>query len=156
MQCWGHKIDLTLGHRFSKFLDINFIDNVTCNNLWKFQGNRLFGIALTSIQTFYEVKSLYAPGDLTLSDLDLKFWQPMRNGVMNRRACSKRRLYAPLFPGNMGKPEAGGGGGVSITAPPSGQRLIYYAFITNYIRSYFIPNRREGFSPFTHRSHSYY
>ena len=32
-----------------------------CNlyiNHWKFQGNRSFGVALTSIQTFYEVRSL--------------------------------------------------------------------------------------------------
>ena len=40
----------------SKFPDICFIDTVTDINRWKFQGNRSVGVALTSIQLFYEVK----------------------------------------------------------------------------------------------------
>ena len=42
----------------SKFRDICFIDTGTDINRWKFQGNRSVGVALTGIQTFYEVRSL--------------------------------------------------------------------------------------------------
>ena len=52
-----NKICLTLGHRFPNW-DINSIDTVTCIHRWKFQGNRWVGVAMTIIQTFYEVRSL--------------------------------------------------------------------------------------------------
>ena len=41
--------------QISKFWDIHFIETVTCINRWQFQGNDSVGVALTSIQTFYEV-----------------------------------------------------------------------------------------------------
>ena len=47
-----------LGSRISKFRDIHFIYFGTDINHWMFQGDRLFGVAMTSIQTFSEVRSL--------------------------------------------------------------------------------------------------
>ena len=44
-----------LRSQIAKFWDIQFIDTTTCINCWKFQGNRSVGVALTRIQTFYEV-----------------------------------------------------------------------------------------------------
>ena len=46
-----------LRSQISKLWDIHFIDNVTNTNPWKFQGDRFFGLAMTSIETFSEVRS---------------------------------------------------------------------------------------------------
>ena len=51
----------------SKFWDIHIIDTVVCSNRWRFQGNRSVGVALTNIQTFYEVRSL-----------DVTWWPDLR------------------------------------------------------------------------------
>ena len=48
----------------------HFIDAVTHSNRWKFRGDRSVDVAMTSIQTFSEVRSF---ADLTFSDLGLKF-----------------------------------------------------------------------------------
>ena len=55
----------------SKFRSINFID-VTNITRWKFQGDRLVGVAMTSIQASLRWGHLTWPGDLTLTDLNLK------------------------------------------------------------------------------------
>ena len=46
-----------LESRISKFRDKNFID-IGTDTSWKFQGDRTFGAAMTSIQTFPKVGSL--------------------------------------------------------------------------------------------------
>ena len=51
----------------SKFWDKHFIDTLACSNRWKFQGNRLIGVALRNIQTFYEMRSL-----------DVTWWPDLR------------------------------------------------------------------------------
>ena len=56
----------------------------------KLQGDQPFGVAMTSIQTFSDVRSLdvtWSPGDVTLSDLGLKF-SHVRKRCMNM--CAKR------------------------------------------------------------------
>ena len=71
----------------SKFGDKHFIDTVTDINRWQFQGDRSFGVAMMSIQTFFlRWGNLAWPGDLTLSDLGLKFSQHVRKICMNRFA----------------------------------------------------------------------
>ena len=52
----GHDLDLRL--TISKFWKKHFIETLTCINRWKLRGNRSVGVALTSIQTFYEVRLL--------------------------------------------------------------------------------------------------
>ena len=42
----------------SNFREIRFIDIGTDIKLWNFQGDRIFDVAKTSIQTFSEVRSL--------------------------------------------------------------------------------------------------
>ena len=61
--------DLTVP--ISKFRDIHFIDTVN-HTRGQFQGNRSIGVAMASIQSFSEVRSLESltlPSDLTLDDL---------------------------------------------------------------------------------------
>ena len=53
----GRRIDLTLGRRYPTYKTC-FIDTVTDNNHCKLQGYRSFGVAMTSIQAFSEVRSL--------------------------------------------------------------------------------------------------
>ena len=53
LQSWPN-----LGSRISKFRDMHAIDNGMNINRRKFQGGQAFGVAMTSIQTFSEVKSL--------------------------------------------------------------------------------------------------
>ena len=86
----------------SKFGDIHFIDTITSINRWKYQGNRLVGVALTSIQTFYEVRSLDVacwhnlawPGSETFTTYVEK---------MHDKVCQKRRHCATQFFGNLEK-----------------------------------------------------
>ena len=78
----------------SKFQCIHFLDAVTDINRWKFQGDRSFGVVMTSIQTFFlRWGHLTWPGDLTLSDLGLKFHNMCGKyawtGVPETMACEK-------------------------------------------------------------------
>ena len=63
-----------------------FIDTGTNTNRWKFGGDRAFGVAMTSIQTFLRWGHLTWPGDLTLRDMGLKFSQLVRKRCLNRHA----------------------------------------------------------------------
>ena len=73
----------------SKFWDIHYLATVTRINYWKFQGNRLVGVAMTSILTFYKVRSLATwPDDLTLSDLGLIFFTTYAE-KMHKLVCQK-------------------------------------------------------------------
>ena len=72
--------------------DTYFLYNVTDINRWTFEGDRSFGIAMTSIQTFLKWGHLAWPGDLTLSDLGLKISQYVRKRCMNRCAISAKNL----------------------------------------------------------------
>ena len=49
---------LDLGSPIAKYRDIHFIDTVTEINRGKVQGDQSFGVAMTSIQTFSELRSL--------------------------------------------------------------------------------------------------
>ena len=100
----------------SKFGDIFFIDTVTCINHWKFQGNHSVGVALTSIQSLYEVRSLDVtrrpdlvwPGSESFTTYAEKMYD---------KVCQKRLRCGPLFSGNLKKTE-----GV-LNNPPLGRRL---------------------------------
>ena len=104
-----------------KFRDIRFIDTGTDINRWKFQSDRSFGVGMTNIQSFLRWGHLTWPGDLTLSDLGLKFSQSVRKRCMNSYAknggAPRRR-----FPAICEKPE---GGGCSNTPPPARRGLTY-------------------------------
>ena len=80
----------------SKFRDIRFIDTGTDINRWKFQGNRLFGVAMTNIRSFSEVRSLDVtwwpdhewPGSEIFTKCAEKMYEQL---------CQKRRRSAPPF-----------------------------------------------------------
>ena len=110
----------------SKFWDIHFIDTVACSNRWKFQGNRSVGVALTKIQTFYEMTSL-----------DVTWWPNLAwpgseifticVEMMYDKVCQKRWRCAPPFLDNMEK--TGGGG---LNNPPSrakvNDQILYFSW----------------------------
>ena len=73
-----------LGSPTLKFRDMHFIDTVTDLNRRKFQDDRSFDVAMTCIQTFLMWDHLTWPGDLTLSDLGLKFSRCVRKRCLNR------------------------------------------------------------------------
>ena len=85
-----------------KFREKHFIDAVTDISYRKFKGDQSFGVAMTNIQTFSEVRSL----DVTLSDLGLKFSHARKRCRYNK-VCQKVRSCAPPLPD-----------GVSTTPPP--------------------------------------
>ena len=85
-----------LRSRISKFWDIRFIDTGTDINRWKFQGDRSFGVAMTNIQSFSEVRSL-----------DVTWWPDLEwpgseiftkcAEKMYEQLCQKRRRSTPPF-----------------------------------------------------------
>ena len=92
--------------QISKFWDIHFIDTVVCSNRWKFQGNCSVGVALTNIQTFYEVRSL----DVTWWPDLAWFWSDIFTTCAEKRydkAWQKRRRSAPTFFWQSGKKRMG-------------------------------------------------
>ena len=107
----------------SKFRYVCFIDTGADINRWKFQGNRSVGVALTSIQTFYEVRSLDVtwwpdlawPGSeifTTYAEKMYVFWPSGKNGGGGSSGHLKKKLR-----------------GLSRAPPPSGRRLNKWNFV---------------------------
>ena len=89
--------------RVTKFRDIHFIDTGTDINCWMFQGDWAFGVAMMSIQTVSEVRSLDVtcwpdlewPGSETFTCAENPYEQIYQK---RRRICEKpegRRKNAP-------------------------------------------------------------
>ena len=105
----------------SKFRDIRFIDTGTDINRWKFQGDRSFGVAMTNIQSFSEVRSLDVtwwpdlewPG----SEIFTKCAEKMYEQVYQKRSAAVFWIFAKKLRG----------GGVRTPPPPTTARvnLIY-------------------------------
>ena len=73
-------------------------------NRWKFQGDRLFGVAMTNIQTFSEVRSLdvtwWPDHEWPGSEIFTKCAEKMY-----KQLCQKRRRSVPPFSSYLQKPE---------------------------------------------------
>ena len=80
---------LDLRSPISKFWYIHFIAILICINRWKFQGIIQSVKLWRAFKRFMKWGHLTWPGDMTLSDVGLKFLQHMLKGCMNR--CAKKR-----------------------------------------------------------------
>ena len=92
----------------SKFRDIYFIDTGTDINCWKFQGDLSFGVAMTNIQSFSEVRSL----DVTWwPDFEWPGFEVFKKCAekMYEQLCQKRVRSAPPFSSYLRKKKPEGG-----------------------------------------------
>ena len=80
----------------SKFWDIHFVHAIALSNRWKFQSDRSLGVAMTDIETFYEVRSLQVTW---WPDLEWPWSEIFTTCVelMYDKVYQKRRRSAPPF-----------------------------------------------------------
>ena len=110
----------------SKFWDIHFVHAIALSNRWKFQSDRSLGVAMTDIETFYEVRSLQVTW---WPDLEWPWSEIFTTCVelMYDKVYQKRRRSAPPFL-RYSRKTTGGGGCSNTPRPPAGRGLTLEPF----------------------------
>ena len=116
-----------LGSWISTFRDIHFIDTGTDINCSMFEGDGVFGVAMTSIQTFSEVSSLdvtwWPDLERPRSEIFTTYAEKMYQRLYQKRWCS-----APLLFRYLRKTWRGGG----VQTPPGPAWVSLRGFVAFY------------------------